>query len=192
MVLFDRNEACNGVLNTTVFTTTSLWVVVDLGHRMMETDTLCDRPPFLWWSWHVVKGDTVPQTGAMPLECVNTWGAANRCFIQGQGWSHKGLQRPCNVKACRCTRFVVIVRSGKLEAVRLLYFGYVIQISTCVTVGCAVTRAVTGDRLTLDSPVVTICTTFFNILKLYILPTQCICVFRMVLTVNSDCFPQQH
>jgi hypothetical protein len=28
--------------------------------------------------------------------------------------------------------------------------------------------------------------------KLYILPTQCICVFRMVLTINSDCFRKQH
>jgi hypothetical protein len=27
---------------------------------------------------------------------------------------------------------------------------------------------------------------------LYILPTQCICLFRMVLTKNSDCFPIQH
>jgi hypothetical protein len=24
------------------------------------------------------------------------------------------------------------------------------------------------------------------------LPTECICVFRMVLTINSDCFPKQH
>jgi hypothetical protein len=23
-------------------------------------------------------------------------------------------------------------------------------------------------------------------------PTQCICVFRVVLTINSDCFPKQH
>jgi hypothetical protein len=28
--------------------------------------------------------------------------------------------------------------------------------------------------------------------ELCILPTQCICVFRMVLTTNSDCFPKQH
>jgi hypothetical protein len=42
------------------------------------------------------------------------------------------------------------------------------------------------------SPVVTICTTRFNTLKLCILPTQCICVFHMVLTINSDCFPKQH
>jgi hypothetical protein len=28
--------------------------------------------------------------------------------------------------------------------------------------------------------------------KLYILPTQCIGVFRKVLTINSDCFPKQH
>jgi hypothetical protein len=28
--------------------------------------------------------------------------------------------------------------------------------------------------------------------KFCILPTQCICVFRMVLTINSDCFPKQH
>jgi hypothetical protein len=27
---------------------------------------------------------------------------------------------------------------------------------------------------------------------LYILLTQCIYVFRMVLTINSDCFPKQH
>jgi hypothetical protein len=32
----------------------------------------------------------------------------------------------------------------------------------------------------------------YHIRKLYILPTQCICVFRMVLTINSDCFPKQH
>jgi hypothetical protein len=32
----------------------------------------------------------------------------------------------------------------------------------------------------------------FNILQLCILPTQCMCVFRMVLTINSDCFPKQH
>jgi hypothetical protein len=28
--------------------------------------------------------------------------------------------------------------------------------------------------------------------NLCILPTECICVFRMVLTVNSDYFPKQH
>jgi hypothetical protein len=28
--------------------------------------------------------------------------------------------------------------------------------------------------------------------ELYILPTQCICVFRMVLTTNRDHFPKQH
>jgi hypothetical protein len=28
--------------------------------------------------------------------------------------------------------------------------------------------------------------------KLYILPTLCICVCRMVLTINNDCFPKQH
>jgi hypothetical protein len=35
-------------------------------------------------------------------------------------------------------------------------------------------------------------TTFSKTLELRILPTQCICVFRMVLTINSDCFPKQH
>jgi hypothetical protein len=34
--------------------------------------------------------------------------------------------------------------------------------------------------------------TRFNILKFCILPTECICVFRTVLTINSDCFPKQH
>jgi hypothetical protein len=38
----------------------------------------------------------------------------------------------------------------------------------------------------------TIFTTRFNTLKLCILPTQSICVFRMVLTINSDSFPKQH
>jgi hypothetical protein len=47
-------------------------------------------------------------------------------------------------------------------------------------------------KLTLESPVVTKCTICFNILKFYILHTQCICVFRMVLTINSDCFHKQH
>jgi hypothetical protein len=46
--------------------------------------------------------------------------------------------------------------------------------------------------LTLQSLVVSIRTTCFNTLKLYILPTPRICVFRMVLTINSDCFPKQH
>jgi hypothetical protein len=32
----------------------------------------------------------------------------------------------------------------------------------------------------------------FNILEHCILPTEYICVFRMVLTINSDCFPKQH
>jgi hypothetical protein len=41
-------------------------------------------------------------------------------------------------------------------------------------------------------PSVTICTTRFNTLKLCILPTQCICVFRMVLTINSHSFRKQH
>jgi hypothetical protein len=39
--------------------------------------------------------------------------------------------------------------------------------------------------------VVTICTTRLNTPKLCILPTQCICVFRMVLTVNCDYFCMQ-
>jgi hypothetical protein len=41
-------------------------------------------------------------------------------------------------------------------------------------------------------PAVSICTTCFNTLTLRILPTEGICVFRMVLTINSDCFPKQH
>jgi hypothetical protein len=39
---------------------------------------------------------------------------------------------------------------------------------------------------------VTICTNFFNILKLCNLPTECICVFHMVLTINIDCFTELH
>jgi hypothetical protein len=50
----------------------------------------------------------------------------------------------------------------------------------------------TWRTLTRLSPVVTICTTLFDTSKLCILPTQCIWVSRMVLTINSDCFPKQH
>jgi hypothetical protein len=28
--------------------------------------------------------------------------------------------------------------------------------------------------------------------ELCMLPTECICVFHMILTINSDCFPKQH
>jgi hypothetical protein len=45
---------------------------------------------------------------------------------------------------------------------------------------------------TLWSRMIIIYTTRFNILKFCILPTQCICVSRMVLTINGDCFPKQH
>jgi hypothetical protein len=34
--------------------------------------------------------------------------------------------------------------------------------------------------------------TVLSLSKLHILLTQCIHVFRMVLTINSDCFPKQH
>jgi hypothetical protein len=39
--------------------------------------------------------------------------------------------------------------------------------------------------------VVTIYTACFNTQTLCILPTQCICVFRMAITTNSDTFPKQ-
>jgi hypothetical protein len=44
----------------------------------------------------------------------------------------------------------------------------------------------------LYSPAVTICTTHFNAPELGILPTDCIFVFRMILAINSDCFPKPH
>jgi hypothetical protein len=50
----------------------------------------------------------------------------------------------------------------------------------------------TDGSILFGSPVVTICTTYYNTLKLCILTTECICVFRMVLTINRDCFPKQH
>jgi len=36
---------------------------------------------------------------------------------------------------------------------------------------------------------VTICTTRLNIHILYVLPTQCICVFYMNLRINGEYFP---
>jgi hypothetical protein len=49
-----------------------------------------------------------------------------------------------------------------------------------------------AEYINLLSPVVAICTTLFNTLKLCILPIACTCVFHMVLTINSGCFPKQH
>jgi len=46
--------------------------------------------------------------------------------------------------------------------------------------------------LTLYYPMVTICTTAFNIQQFYVLPTQCIWVFYVDLRTNSDYFPIQH
>jgi hypothetical protein len=53
-------------------------------------------------------------------------------------------------------------------------------------------RLQTLVELTLQSPVVIICTTCFSILKLCILPSECTGMFPAVLTTNSDCFPKQH
>jgi hypothetical protein len=45
-------------------------------------------------------------------------------------------------------------------------------------------------QVNICSPLV--CTVYFNISKLCILPPQCICVSFMVFTVNSNCFTKQH
>ena len=49
-----------------------------------------------------------------------------------------------------------------------------------------------AENINIFSLVVTLCTTIFNIYKLYVLPTQCICVFYVDLRTNSDYFPIQH
>ena len=40
----------------------------------------------------------------------------------------------------------------------------------------------------LQSVVVSVCTTFFNVKKLRILPTECIYILRMILTLTRDYF----
>jgi len=50
----------------------------------------------------------------------------------------------------------------------------------------------TQSILNIYNPVVTICTTSFNIQQFYVLPTQCIYVFCVDLRTNSDYFPIQH
>jgi hypothetical protein len=40
--------------------------------------------------------------------------------------------------------------------------------------------------------VLTVCTIIFDMLKLWILPTECIFVFRLVLAINGHCSPKQH
>jgi hypothetical protein len=46
--------------------------------------------------------------------------------------------------------------------------------------------------VTLKSILVTMCTTCFKIKILFILPTECMYMFYVVLTINSNCFPKQH
>jgi len=67
--------------------------------------------------------------------------------------------------------------------------------SICLTIG--LTAYTIGQHfswagLILQSPVVTIRTTRFNIHKFYFLPTQCIYVFCVGLRTNSDYFTIQH
>jgi hypothetical protein len=50
----------------------------------------------------------------------------------------------------------------------------------------------TGHFFNSLKPVVTVYTTCINMLKLWVIPTECICMLRMVLTINSDFFPKQH
>jgi hypothetical protein len=56
----------------------------------------------------------------------------------------------------------------------------------------AIVRGVVTTELCLQSAVVTICTTTFNIQQFYVLPTQCIYVFCVDLRTNSDYFTVQH
>ena len=49
-----------------------------------------------------------------------------------------------------------------------------------------------GCVVSLQSPVVTICTARFNIQQFYVLPTEYIYVFCVDLIINSDYFPIQH
>jgi len=56
------------------------------------------------------------------------------------------------------------------------------------------TKAIQGVNtfLVLKSQVVSICTTSFNVENIYVLSTQCICVFCMDLETNTCYFPIQH
>jgi hypothetical protein len=55
-----------------------------------------------------------------------------------------------------------------------------------------VVKPFTAQQSLYAPPVVTICTTSFNIQQFYVLPTQCIYVFCVDLRTNSDYFPIQH
>ena len=49
-----------------------------------------------------------------------------------------------------------------------------------------------GCVVSLQIPVVTMCTARFNIQQFYVLPTQCVYVFCVDRRTNSDYFPIQH
>jgi hypothetical protein len=53
--------------------------------------------------------------------------------------------------------------------------------------------SVTFHKLLVFSTIILYCQVVLQMLrKLRILPTRCICAFRMVFTTNSICFPKQH
>jgi hypothetical protein len=55
---------------------------------------------------------------------------------------------------------------------------------------CSPSKQILGHCLSPLKSNGSICTICFNILKLCILPTVCVCVYRMILTINSDCLPK--
>jgi hypothetical protein len=107
------------------------------------------------------------------------------CLLEGNHFSfcvntiHLQITRRSNVTELRYWGFMKKVQVILLSSViqfskrdRLFFYS---DIVTC---------------LTLSSPVVTIHTTCFHILKLFILATQCVCAFRVVLTINSSFLPK--
>jgi len=57
---------------------------------------------------------------------------------------------------------------------------------------CSINWLVCITDITLQTSVVTICTTRFNMQQFYVLPPQCIYVFCVDPRTNSDYFPLQH
>jgi hypothetical protein len=82
---------------------------------------------------------------------------------------------------------------------KLIVMVYIVNNSGCIS-------SMTTRRLGAQNPCPALCfashfpntlqpsghSTYVNILKLRILPIECVCVFRTILTISSDCFNKQH
>jgi hypothetical protein len=71
----------------------------------------------------------------------------------------------------------------------VVYFCHLLVQSITITIP----TNVQNDRVgSFSREMKTICTAYLKIVEFCILPSECVSVFHMPLTINSDCFPKQY